>query len=252
MVKRVKEPGTKFDFMVIIEGKQDIGKSLFCEDLAARKEWFTDTPVLNKDSKVQMEAIEGKWVIEAAELQGIGKAEVEKVKGFVTSTHDRERAAYAHFRSEIPRTCIIIGTTNEQFYLKDMTDNRRFWPVEVRSYDRTAFLRDRAQIFAEAVVLAETEKLWLDDPKLQRQAIRAQERRMEPNPYYEKLEDFRGTDVGDEERAHNHEVWAALGLDKTPTSGVSKAIAKAMRKHGWERRKVRIQGGEVPALFCEK
>ena len=171
MVKRVQEPGVKFDFMVILEGPQDVGKSLFCVDLAVRPEWFNDAPVLNRDSKAQMEAVEGKWVIEAAELQGIGKAEVEKVKSFITRTHDRERRAYGRFRAEVGRTCVIIGTTNETAYLKDMTGNRRFWPVAVEKYDQGAFLRDREQIFAEAVTLARTEKLWLDDRKLYAAAI---------------------------------------------------------------------------------
>ena len=173
MVKRVQEPGVKFDFMVILEGPQDVGKSLFCADLAVRSEWFNDAPVLNRDSKAQMEAVEGKWVIEAAELQGIGKAEVEKVKSFITRTHDRERRAYGRFRAEVGRTCVIIGTTNETAYLKDMTGNRRFWPVAVEKYDQAAFLRDREQIFAEAVTLAPTERLWLDDRKLYAAAIRA-------------------------------------------------------------------------------
>src|SRR4029077_7475637 len=114
---------------------------------------FNDTPILNKEAKAQMEAVEGKWVIEIAELQGMRKAEIEKVKAFISRCHDRERKAYAHFRTEIPRTCVFIGTTNAEFYLKDVTGNRRFWPVKVARYDHKAFLHDRDQIFAEAVEL---------------------------------------------------------------------------------------------------
>ena len=153
MVRRAREPGTKFDHMVILEGEQDIGKSRFCADLAGGAELFNDTPILNKEPKAQMEAVEGKWVVEIAELQGMRKAEIEKVKAFVSRMCDRERKAYARFRAEVPRTCVFIGTTNAEYYLKDVTGNRRFWPVRVDRYDHTAFMRDRNQIFAEAVVL---------------------------------------------------------------------------------------------------
>ena len=153
------------------------------------------------------------------------------------------------FRAEVGRTCVIIGTTNETAYLKDMTGNRRFWPIAVEKYDQAAFLRDREQIFAEAVTLVPTEKLWLDDRKLYAAAIRAQDQRMEPNPYYEKLEEFVGTKVEDEERAHNHQVWQFLGLDKVPTTTAAKAITDAMRKLGWVRRKTRL-AGEVIMGIC--
>lgn len=125
-----------------------------------------------------------------------------------------------------------------------MTGNRRFWPVRVTRYERDSFLRDRAQIFAEAVAMAQTEKLWLDDEKLYDRAILAQERRMEPNPYYEKLGELMGIEVGDEERIFNRDVWQFLGLD-VPSQAASKAIVDAMRKYGWERRKLRI-GKEGP------
>ena len=74
---------------------------------------------------------------------------------------------------------------------------------------------------------------------------------MEPNPYYEKLEEFVGTKVEDEERAHNYQVWQFLGLDGMPTTTVAKAITDAMRKLGWVRRKTRL-GGESSWGFVRK
>jgi predicted P-loop ATPase len=213
MVRRAQVPGTKFDHMVILEGDQDLGKSRFCSDLAGGAELFNDTPVLNKEPKAQMEAVEGKWVVEIAELQGMRKAEIEKVKAFVSRTCDRERKAYAHFRAEVPRTCVFIGTTNAEFYLKDVTGNRRFWPVKVERYDHGAFMRDRDQIFAEAVVLERDEKLWLDDDNLRELAASAQEKRMEPNPYTEKLKTLYGEEVHGEERIFAKDVWRHLGID---------------------------------------
>jgi len=241
MVKRAIEPGHKFDHIVILEGEQDIGKSRFCADLAGTPEFFNDTPVLNKEPKAQMEAVEGKWVFEIAELQGMKRAEIEKVKAFVSRTFDRERKAYGHFRTEVPRSCVFIGTTNAETYLKDMTGNRRFWPLRVQWYDHAAFLRERDQIFAEAVVLAPKENLWLDDDDLREAAALAQTKRMEPNPYSERLNDIQGTEVGDEERIFSQDVWRHLGIETISAQyQASKIVADAMRQLGWERKRLRI------------
>lgn len=241
MVCRARVPGTKFDHMVILEGEQDIGKSRFCADLAGGAELFNDTPILNKEPKAQMEAVEGKWVVEIAELQGMRKAEIEKVKAFVSRTCDRERKAYAHFRAEVPRTCIFIGTTNAEFYLKDVTGNRRFWPVKVECYDYAAFMRDRDQIFAEAVVLEQDEKLWLDDDRLRELAMTAQEERMEPNPYTEKLRELMGEEIGDQERIFAKDVWLHLGIDTLQSQyQAQRIVADAMRQHGWRAKRLRI------------
>jgi predicted P-loop ATPase len=241
MVRRAKEPGHKFDHMVILEGEQDIGKSRFCADLAGDPELFNDTPILNKEAKAQMEAVEGKWVFEIAELQGMKRAEIEKVKAFVSRPRDRERKAYGRFRTEVPRTCIFIGTTNAEFYLKDTTGNRRYWPVMVRRYDQEAFLRDRDQIFAEAVVLEPKEKLWLEDENLREAAVIAQEKRMEPNPYAERLNELHGEEVGEEERIFAKDVWRFLGIETlSGQNQASKIVADAMRHLGWKRRRLRI------------
>lgn len=241
MVRRAREPGTKFDHMVILEGDQDLGKSRFCADLAGGAELFNDTPVLNKEPKAQMEAVEGKWVVEIAELQGLRKAEIEKVKAFVSRTCDRERKAYAHFRAEVPRTCVFIGTTNAECYLKDVTGNRRFWPIKVARYDHTAFMRDRDQIFAEAVVLDKNEKLWLDDDNLRELAVTAQEERMEPNPYTERLGELVGEEVGNEERIFAKDVWHHLGIDTLQSQyQAQRVVADAMRQHGWRGKRLRI------------
>jgi predicted P-loop ATPase len=244
MVRRARKPGTKFDYMIILEGDQDIGKSRFCQNLAGRADLFTDTSVLNRETKAQMESVEGKWVVEIAELQGMQKAEIDRVKAFLSRDQDRERKAYAHFRTEVPRTCICIGTTNSETYLKDPTGNRRFWPVRVVSYDHEAFLRDRDQIFAEAVVLEPNENLWLDSDDLRELAALAQEQRMEPNPYVDRLRKLVGVKYDGEERIFASDVWRFLGINDEELERQHKlrnVIADAMRQLGWRRKIVRIE-----------
>ena len=134
----------------------------------------------------------------------------------------------------MPRTCVFIGTTNAEFYLKDVTGNRRFWPVKVKRYDHTAFMRDRDQLFAEAVVLEKNEKLWLDDDNLRELAATAQEQRMEPNPYTERLKTLRGEVHHHGERIFARDVWHHLGIDTLASQyQAQRIVADAMRQNGW-------------------
>jgi predicted P-loop ATPase len=238
LASRILRPGTKFDHVLTIWGEQDIGKSLFCKDLAGADDLFNDTRILDRDTKAQMEAVEGKLVIELAELAGFSKADIEKVKAFITRAIDRERPAYGRFRKETPRTCIFIATTNNQHFLRDSTGNRRFWPVKVTRYAREQFLRDRDQLLAEAVVrLNDGEKLWIDDPELKHAVAVLNETHMEINPYAEQLTHLEGTQVGDEERVHSASVWQYLGMDKASVQiRASRDVAAAMKRLGWQRK----------------
>jgi len=130
-VKRVFEPGCKFDQMLVLNGPQGIGKSTILSILGGK--WFCDTLTLqDMRDKTGSEKLVGYMILEVGELAGIRKAEVESIKSFMSRTDDKYRPAYAINVESHPRQCIIIGTTNaEQGYLRDVTGNRRFWPVKL-------------------------------------------------------------------------------------------------------------------------
>jgi predicted P-loop ATPase len=161
MVKRVFEPGCKFDHVLILEGNQGTGKSTLLRKLA--DPWFSDA-TLNIGDKDAILTMQSKWLIELGELSSLGKAEVEQMKAFITQTTDRIRAPYGKRVEEFPRQCIFIGSTNLDEYLKDDTGNRRFWPVKVFGIDYKGLAATRDQLFAEAVqVYRMGEPLWLDN-----------------------------------------------------------------------------------------
>jgi hypothetical protein len=162
LVRRVRQPGCKVDSTLVLEGKQEIGKSLMCADLAGSPDLFTDQDLLAQDGQAQQEIVKGKLVVELAELSGLKRAENEKIKSYLTRTHDRGRPAYGRLSVDQPRRFTPFATTNEEEYFRDATGNRRWWPVKVAGYDREAFLRDRDQLLAEAAFYeAEGETLYL-------------------------------------------------------------------------------------------
>lgn len=153
-VRRVRKPGCKFDFVMVLEGPQGGGKSTALKELAGGEEFFSDEIIVGESYKEQQELLRGKWIVELPELAGLSGAEIRRVKAFVSKTHDRARGAFQRSVEEAPRRCILIGTTNDSEYLKDQTGNRRFWPVEVAGKIDLAGLREvRDQLWAEAAAM---------------------------------------------------------------------------------------------------
>ena len=148
-VRRVRSPGCKFDYIVVLEGEQGVGKSSLLK-LLAGEENFTDNEIIGLDKREQQEAIQGIWIYEVAELDGLHKSDVTKVKLFASKTVDSARPAYARSRVDRPRRGIFVATTNEVTYLRDTTGNRRFWPVRVGKIDLAQVKEDRNQLWAEA------------------------------------------------------------------------------------------------------
>ncbi len=149
MVKRIFEPGCKFDHVLILEGNQGWGKSSLVRAIAG--EWFSDVP-LNIGDKDGVMEMQSKWIIELGELSTMSKSDVDTLKAFVTQQVDRIRPPYGKRMEEFPRQCIFIGTTNNDNYLKDPTGARRFWPIKVSEdigFEAVAKVRD--QLLAEAI-----------------------------------------------------------------------------------------------------
>jgi hypothetical protein len=153
-VRRVRQPGCKFDCVLVLEGRQGAGKSSAVRALAGRPEWFSDSFPPFDDDRKQVEALLGKWVVEYPELAGLRRSDRERVKAFLSRQSDRARLAYGRLPIEIQRQSIFIGTVNPgESYLTDLTGNRRFWPVEITNIDLDTFQRDIPQLWAEAAAL---------------------------------------------------------------------------------------------------
>lgn len=129
-VKRIYEPGCKFDNMIILSGPQGIGKSNFCEKLSVNPEWYTENIMLgDKDGYQQLLT---SWIVNMDEITSLNKKDAATAKNFITSTADKFRVSYGRFTKSYPRHCVFIGTTNEEKFLKDSTSltERRYWPVQ--------------------------------------------------------------------------------------------------------------------------
>jgi hypothetical protein len=244
MVRRAKKPGCKFDFLLVLEGLQGTGKSTLAKILAG-EDSFTDRLNLHADVRAQQEAIKGRWLVEFGELAGMRKADVESLKSFLSATHDSCRAAYARFRSDPPRRCVFIGTTNGDDYLADQTGNRRFWPVKVGAIDLEGLESDRDQLFAEAAHAEEQgEPLGLP-PGLYEAAGVEQEARVVSDPWEEALAEVSGEvvegDCGPRAQVSSQALLSRLNIPiGSATNHTYRRLTPVMKKLGWERAKLRF------------
>lgn len=151
-VKRVYNPGEKFDELLVLESPQGWGKSTAIQTLCPDPNWYSEDLPIGSDSKIIIERTRGIWICEVAELFGLGRREADQVKSFLSRSKDGPvRMAYGRESTYVDRQWIAIGSTNRIAYLRDSTGNRRFWPVEVGHWDLKTLAEDRDQIWAEAV-----------------------------------------------------------------------------------------------------
>lgn len=180
-VRRVYQPGCKFDQVCVLSGPQGKGKDTLLAKMGGR--WYNDS-ITSFEGKDAREALRGVWIVELGELTIFGKSESETIKQFISQTEDRYRAAYDRRAEAHPRRCVFFGTSNKKEYLQDSTGNRRFWPVECPGHPRDEVPRVLArltqemvdQLWAEAVVRHKAGESLLLPPHLADAAEEAQTR----------------------------------------------------------------------------
>jgi predicted P-loop ATPase len=193
-VARIYVPGCKADCALILEGPQGIRKSSALMALAAP--WFTDrlSDLSSKDAAMETRGV---WIIEIAELDTMGRAEVSTVKAFMSRTQDRFRPPYGKRLVDLPRQCVFAGSVNpEGGYLKDPTGGRRFWPVVCSTIDLEALQRDRDQLWAEAADrFRRGEPWWLESRELDALAAEEQADRYQGDAWDEPIQAYLENEV---------------------------------------------------------
>lgn len=130
-IHRLYQPGTKFDDVPILIGtRQGEGKSSLIRFLAINDQYYGEVNMM--EGQQAIEQLRGKWICEISELLALTKTkEQEAAKAYITRQVDSYRKPWDKNVSDLPRRCIMIGTTNSDSPLTDRTGNRRYYPVEV-------------------------------------------------------------------------------------------------------------------------
>jgi len=170
LVKRIIEPGCKFDHVLVLEGEQGIKKSTSLMVLG--RDWHTET-TMSTESKDFFMMFQGKAIIEFSEGETLSRTEVKRMKSIITTQSDRYRPSYGRITNDYPRRCVFAMTTNQDEYLKDESGNRRWLPVRCVGTANIEWLQEnRDQMLAEAYqrVIVDKETTWEFPEELMKQA----------------------------------------------------------------------------------
>jgi predicted P-loop ATPase len=247
-VRRVRQPGCKFDQMPVLEGNQGIGKSRACRALFG-SDWFTDQVPNDLSGKEASQSLLGVWGLEFSEIDQLIRTEVETIKAFLSRQSDRYRLPYARRFTNWPRQCVIIGTTNSSDYLRDVSGNRRIWPVRCTHADAEWVEENRDQLWAEAAMReASGEAIWLDGEEAAEQAKREQDARMEEDVWAEPIRHA----LADGTEVTARAILLAL---KLPTEKHDRRaemrVGKVLRGFGYQR-SVQWQDGKTVRLWIKE
>lgn len=241
MVARIYRPGCKFDNMVVLEGHQGKYKSSALNLIGG--EWFMEaTETIG--TKDFLQSLNGKLLVEIAELDGFSKADVRTIKKTISCRVDTYRASFGRRASDFKRRCVFVGTTNEDEYLEDSTGGRRFWPIKIGNIDLALIVEHRDQLFAEAVARFKAGEEWWHMPA---QAHAEQEARRRSDAW----EDLVLPWLSGKERVRLAEVAieSALKIDAAHfDKRAQMRLGAVMRSLGWERKLAR-SGSKVEKMW---
>lgn len=130
-VRRMLRPGCQVDSILILHGpEQGEGKTRFVETLFGES-WMRRGLPADLGNRDANHAIKGKWGIELGELASLLRTEKNAAKDFISGRVDVYRQYGNGEEIRRPRSCVFIGTTNDDDFLRDATGNRRYWPISI-------------------------------------------------------------------------------------------------------------------------
>jgi putative DNA primase/helicase len=185
-VARAMTPGCKVDTMLILEGRQGIGKSTALSVLAGQG--LHCDSAIDFATKDACQLLQGVWIFELAELDAILRRDPSTIKAFLSRSYDRFRVPYGRAPESVPRSVVFCGTVNHGGYLRDSTGNRRFWVVRCEGPLDTEGLRaTRDALWAEAVEAFRRGENWHLDAEREAGMRAEHEARLEEDPWEEVL-----------------------------------------------------------------
>lgn len=258
LVKRLVVPGSKFDYVLVLEGEQGAKKSSSLGVLGG--DWHVET-AMSTDNKDFFMQFPGKAIIEFSEGETLSRTEVKRMKAIITMQKDRYRLPYARTTQDFPRRCVFAMTTNDNEYLKDETGNRRWLPVATIFPEANIdwLTENRDQLFAEAyhrvITLRETT---YEFPK--EETREAQDSRMVTDPNTDLVAEWYYTTLTDTDRANGitahqvfsqclHKNWGGAPMKKWEEMMIINILKKSLKLN---KKRMMVNGAQANRWFGEE
>lgn len=245
-VARALCPGSKMDTMLVLEGAQGTRKTTLVQVLAGP--WYRSPSLKSLSGAEAVLACLGAWFCEIEEMAAAKGTSIDFLKKFISSNKDTIRFVYDKVPSDLPRSCVLVGTMNplgDNTYIHDSTGGRRFWPVEVLGKIDTLRIEEvRDQLFAEAVAMYNAGEPWHMQESEEGLAKEVQRARIGTHPWTEMVYDYYYTGEGKDHKAISAmDVWMdALGRYTNLIDTQSRASIGRIMRHdlGWDLKSTRL------------
>lgn len=247
-VARIFQPGCKVDTMLVLEGKQGVGKSKLILALFSAR-WHIEISYA-PGSLDFFQALRGCWCAEFGELSAFDRADTNRIKQVLTQVQDTFRASYGRHSGTYPRQVVFVGNTNKREWGFDETGMRRFLPVTCREINVEYVDQVREQLWAEALQRYRAGESWWNIPD----ADREQDTRYDVDAWEEKAAAW----IAQREKnceatgrpclfsindLYEEAIYGSNARTIPPISrGDQTRLGRILTRLGWQRQRQRVNG----------
>ena len=151
--------------VLVFQGEQSLGKTAWFKALLPpdNRNLVKVGATIDPSNKDSVASAISHWLVELGELDAtFRKADIAKLKAFISQDRDDLRRPYDRLESKYQRRTVFFASVNPKHFLADDTGNVRWWtiPVTAVNYDHGI---DTQQLWAEVLSWFEAgERWWLD------------------------------------------------------------------------------------------
>ncbi len=150
---RARNAGTSHKPMLVLYGKQKIGKTPAVKILAGA--FYHSIAQHDLADRMTLMACRGKMLVEFEEMSGL-KRDDATLKALISLDADTLDVKFEPLPQTYPRSWVGIATTNKPSFLTDASGDTRYWVVRCQKIDLARLEQLRDVIWAEADFLART------------------------------------------------------------------------------------------------
>ena len=219
--------------VLVFTGAQGIGKTSWFRNLlpASLSEYFREGAAIDPADKDSITGAVSNWLVEIGELDAtFRKADIARLKAFVTNGEDRIRKPYARTESMLPRRTVFCASVNDAQFLVDTTGNSRFWTVEVASLVYESITDDLQQLWAQVYAMYKDGEQWWLTPEEEAKLAASNGNFEQVDPLEELFLSAYDMDAAARERVTASEVLKHLGYDK-PNRRQQTDMSQVLKKH---------------------
>jgi putative DNA primase/helicase len=152
--------------VLVFQGPQSSGKTAWFRALLPEgmRDLLKVDAHIDPDNKDSIISAVSHWLVELGELDGtLRKADIARLKGFISQDVDQFRRPYARAEGKYGRRTVFFASVNPEEFLADDTGSVRWWTIPVTALDYSHSI-EMQQLWAEVYGWFEAGEQWWLDP----------------------------------------------------------------------------------------